>query len=198
MRKSAPGSTRSCDPELTSICGDVGEVDPQSRSVAATRGWPAAAGQGARLIGVDLRSTQRGRLRADFNRSRPAVESARGRPRAGVDRSRPTQPDGFCYGRSVVRSARSSEASALRGRNSLALSRSSERRRLASTCAPRALTEMRRRPCFSISWGRGRPVGVAGIEYGRREAPGRGRQDTTKPCARGSRIPRGTKFVFAG
>ena len=28
LRKSAPGSTRSCDPESTSICGDVGEVDP--------------------------------------------------------------------------------------------------------------------------------------------------------------------------
>ena len=77
LRKSAPGSTRSCDPESTSICGDVGEVDPQSRSVAATRGWPAAAGQGARLIGVDLRSTQRGRPRVDFDRSRPAVDSAK-------------------------------------------------------------------------------------------------------------------------
>ena len=58
LRKSAPGSTRSCDPESTSVCGDIGEVDLHSRSVAATRGWPAAAGQGARLIGVDLRSTQ--------------------------------------------------------------------------------------------------------------------------------------------
>ena len=77
LRKSAPGSTRSCDPESTSVCGDVGEVDLQSRSVAATRGWPAAAGQGARLIGVDLRSTQRGRPRVDFDRSRPAVDSAR-------------------------------------------------------------------------------------------------------------------------
>ena len=50
-----------------------------NRSVAATRGWPAAAGQGARLIGVDLRSTQRGRPRVDFDRSRsrPAVVSAR-------------------------------------------------------------------------------------------------------------------------
>ena len=55
-----------------------------------TRGWPAAAGQGAWLVGVDLRSTQKGRPRADFYRSRPAVESsARGRPRGGVDRSRP-------------------------------------------------------------------------------------------------------------
>ena len=72
-----PGSTRSCDPESTSVCGDVGEVDLQSRSAAATRGWPAAAGQGARLIGVDLRSTQRGSPRVDFNRSRPAVVSAR-------------------------------------------------------------------------------------------------------------------------
>ena len=78
LRKNAPGSTRSCDPESTSICGGVGEVDPQSRSVAATRrGWPAAAGQGARLIGVDLRSTQQGRPRVDFYRSQPAVDSER-------------------------------------------------------------------------------------------------------------------------
>ena len=77
LRKSAPGSTRSCDPESTSVCGDVGEVELQSRSVAATRGWPAAAAQGARLIGVDLRSTQRGRPRADYDRSRPSVVSAR-------------------------------------------------------------------------------------------------------------------------
>ena len=58
LRKSAPGSTRSCAPESTSVCGDVGEVDPQSRSVAVTRGRPAAAGQGAGLIRVDLRSAQ--------------------------------------------------------------------------------------------------------------------------------------------
>ena len=58
LRKSAPGSTRSCAPESTSVCGDVGEVDPQSRSVAATRGRPAAAGQGAGLIRADLRSAQ--------------------------------------------------------------------------------------------------------------------------------------------
>ena len=77
FEESAPGSTRSCDPESTSICGDVGEVDPQSRSVAAIRGWPAAAGQGARFIGVDLRSTQRGRPKVKFDRSRPAVDSAR-------------------------------------------------------------------------------------------------------------------------
>ena len=89
LRKSAPGLTRSCDPESTSICGDVGEVDPQSRSVAATREWPAAAGQAARLIGVDLRLTQRGRPRVEFDRSRPAAESARGRPRVDVGRSRP-------------------------------------------------------------------------------------------------------------
>ena len=43
LKKSAPESTRSCGPESTSVCGDVGEVDLQPRSVAATRGSPAAA-----------------------------------------------------------------------------------------------------------------------------------------------------------
>ena len=59
LRKSAPGLTRSCAPESTSVCGDVGEVDPQSTPrVAAARGRPAAAGQGAGLIRAELRSAQ--------------------------------------------------------------------------------------------------------------------------------------------
>ena len=63
LSKSASRSTRGCAPESTSVCGDVGEVDHQSISVAATRGRPAAAGcwpDG----GVDRSrlSTGRGRL----------------------------------------------------------------------------------------------------------------------------------------
>ena len=64
--------------------------------LARGRGWSESTcgrlskvAPGSTFIGVDLRSTQRGRPRVGFNRSRPAVESARGRPRVGVDRSRP-------------------------------------------------------------------------------------------------------------
>ena len=64
--------------------------------LARGRGWSESTcgrlskvASGSTFIGVDLRSTQRGRPRVGFNRSRPAVESARGRPRVDIDRSRP-------------------------------------------------------------------------------------------------------------
>jgi hypothetical protein len=62
--KSVPRSTPGCAPESTSVYGDIGEVDRQSSSVAATRrpggGLLLLAGT-AGLIGVDLSEVGRPR-----------------------------------------------------------------------------------------------------------------------------------------